>query len=490
LKMPVFRCGKELGRVLKNRYFVGTTQVEIPPYPQFHVLRRLWITRFTLCYHLLLLLAVSCPNASALSLAEEKAGFDVDSTQVDTHGSKSRMSDVVLNTYSPYLSSRETETKGLVLEDDLSGTIKVLVLGDSMSLCGFGERLDRDFRRNPRIKSIYTYMAGGTNPLSWLKEKPYSTIKTYCGYESIESVEGTIKPDEVIVDDGKPYPVPKVEDLMAKIEPDVLVIQSGNNLYDLFRDGKTVNPKCNGPVLDVYIAHFLSRAIENSSRLRKIYWVTPPTTGRISQEIQDFLVQEIGARAAGVVTVIDSRLLMSYPYKRMQKDLTHFVGSEMTEWADKVYGIIEQDLAAKPLASLAVLTALPPVAAKEPNKTEEKTVAGAIDVEAQLIFKSKPMPVKELLPYKESLVAFVYKVNKVVDGNYASEKIVVMHPAHIGLKEQDLSKSVIGKSYAMQLRLLTNTVWEAVKCRDESEEIDLIPYIQVEDEKKFPTNIR
>lgn len=390
--------------------------------------------------------------------------------------------------YPPYLMAHGLKFNGAFLDYASLGTVKVLFLGDSMSLCGFGQRLDRNFRSNPRIHATFSYMAGGTNPLSWLKEKPYSTIKTSCGYLSIESMDGRAQPIEFEVADGKPNPVPKLEDLLTDLDPDVLVFQSGNNLYDLFRDRKTVNPEHNGPLLDAYIHPFLSKALQHSNRLRKIYWVAPPITGRISSEIQEFVFQEIAARSAGVVTLIDSRPMIPYPYKKMQKDLTHFVGSQMNEWADKVYALIEHDLAAQPVTMLGALPALPPLPSKESR--QEKLAEGAICVEAELTFKSRPMPTKELLPYKESLVAFVYKINKVVQGPYAPEKIVVMHPAHLRLKEQDLSNRVIGQTYKLQVHPLSGTVWRAEKCRDETDELDLLPYIQVEDEKKFPSHDR
>src|SRR3954467_15057952 len=64
--------------------------------------------------------------------------------------------------------------------------LNVLILGDSLALCGFGKRLDERFRHDPRVNATYTYMACGTNPLSWLKQKPYTSIKAPCGYWSIE----------------------------------------------------------------------------------------------------------------------------------------------------------------------------------------------------------------------------------------------------------------------------------------------------------------
>ena len=73
---------------------------------------------------------------------------------------------------------------------DPSRDLTVLILGDSLGLCGFSKRLDQKFRADPRVKSVFTYCTCGTNPLSWLKEKPFTHIQTQCGYWSIES-----KPD-------------------------------------------------------------------------------------------------------------------------------------------------------------------------------------------------------------------------------------------------------------------------------------------------------
>ena len=36
------------------------------------------------------------------------------------------------------------------------------------------------------------------------------------------------------------HPVPKIEDLIATIRPDILIMQTGTNLFDLFPDRKTV----------------------------------------------------------------------------------------------------------------------------------------------------------------------------------------------------------------------------------------------------------
>jgi len=78
--------------------------------------------------------------------------------------------------FAPYLHAQSTPTP-----PDPPRDLTVLILGDSLSLCGFGKRLDKKFRADPRVKSVFTYCACGTNPLSWLKEKPYADVQTHCG---------------------------------------------------------------------------------------------------------------------------------------------------------------------------------------------------------------------------------------------------------------------------------------------------------------------
>src|SRR6266567_2065525 len=105
-------------------------------------------------------------------------------------------------------------------------------------------------------------------------------------------------------------------------------------------------------------------------------------------------------------------------------------------------------------------------------------------------FKSKPMQVEEFLPYRESMVGFVYDVRRVLAGKYNDEQILIMHPAYIGLKQQSLRKYQIGRTYTLRLHELEGTPWGTVKRRDDSGRIDLQPYITVEDEAKYPGSTR
>jgi hypothetical protein len=372
--------------------------------------------------------------------------------------------------------------------------LNVLILGDSLALCGFGKRLDEKFRESPLTKATFTYLTCGTNPLSWLKDRPYTNIQTHCGYLSLESLGGGMMRE---VDDvyGQTrghvpgsHPVPKLEDLIEKIRPDILVMQTGTNLFDLFPDHKTVHPSRHGPALRSYFVPFISKAIKSPSSLKKIYWVGSPTSGRVSKEIQDFVIQQARADMGHVVTIIDSRELVAYPYRHMEPDKEHFLGDDMDQWADKVFEIVERDLASHPIDSLKPLAQMaigegPGPEAKPPA---EKPNDSILQVRAKLIAKTKPVPVNEFLPYQEFLVGYLYEVENVLAGEYSEKQILVMHPAYIKLDEQRLGRWRIGRTYRLQLHELENTVWKTVKSKDDSGLINLQPYIRVQDEMRHP----
>src|SRR5438874_2527664 len=298
----------------------------------------------------------------------------------------------------------------------------VLILGDSLALCGFGKRLDERFRKSPYVNATSTYLTCGTNPLSWLKEKPYANIKTHCGFVSIESVgSGRVKELQDVYGQTRghipgSYPVPKLEDLLATLQPDILIMQTGTNLFELFPDHKSVNPNRHASELRNFLVPFINKAVHTPSNLRKIYWVASPTSGRVSKEIQDFVLQQTRNDIGHVAEIIDSRTLVSYPYHHMEPDKEHFIGADMDTWANKVYEIVERDLSSQQIASLTPLaqTAIAHAPVPEPGPPAEKPKAQILQVRAKLIAKTQPVPVGEFLPYQEFLVGYLYEVKNVI----------------------------------------------------------------------------
>jgi hypothetical protein len=379
---------------------------------------------------------------------------------------------------------------------DAPRDLTVLILGDSLGLCGFSKRLDQKFRADPRVKSVFTYCTCGTNPLSWLKEKPYAHVQTHCGYWSVESRPDSHAFKEVRDTYGTPsghrptsHPVPKLDDLLATIQPDILVMQTGSNLFGLFSGREKVKPDRDGPMLRKYLVPFVKNAITPPSKLRKIYWVAPPTSGRVSGEVQEFVFEQTQKDIGSVTNVIDSRKLIAYPYKHMEPDKEHFVGEDMNKWTDKVWAEIDRDLSAQSWSDVRPLTELIAkfATAAAPGATP---ATASLIVKGKLVSKTKPIPRDELLPYQEFLVGFVYDVEEVSAGEYGDKQILVMHPAYIGLQPQSLGKFRIGRTYELQLRTLDGSIWSTVKSKDDSGRIDLEPYIRIQDETRYPASAR
>jgi len=364
-----------------------------------------------------------------------------------------------------------------------------------MALCGFGLELDKKFRTDPRVDAAFSYMACGTVPKSWVNEKPFTQAKTHCGFWAIESVPGQRKPKQVVDIYGmrrhyRPgaHLVPKVENLLASEKPDILIMQNETNLFDLFRDHKTIEPHHTALVRSL-VAPFVVDVLKNASTLRRIYWVGSPIAGRVSPGVQTFILDQIKQITAGAAMVIDSRPLVPYPYKRMQPDRVHFEGKQMYDWADKVYDLIDDDITMNPLPPADVYHEQCSVAVqKNIGPLAKKTEDGALTVSAVLESKAEPISLDQLKPYQESLVAYVYKIKKVFKGQYSDKEIVVMHPALIELKPQNLKKYVVGKTYTLALRPLEGSPWETVKSSEDSSRLELTPYILISDEERYPSH--
>jgi hypothetical protein len=377
-----------------------------------------------------------------------------------------------------------------------TATYRVLVLGDSLGLCGFGKALDSKLRQNENVSLVATYMACGTIPSSWLKIGPYSSAKTACGYWSIETRAGSSPAENKdtygMTAGHKPasHPVPKIEALLERYNPDILVMQNGTNLLSLFSDGSTVIPSRHDQQLRSHLAPFLKCVTNPSCSLKKIYWVAPPVSGRYSKEAQDFLVEKLSLYGSPIWRVMDSRELVSYPYRFPMPDKEHFIGKEMEIWAQKIYDKIANDISDGAIPSIPLSKHELPAAFKELHPAAPSTAdAGArkqIRVRAKLLSKSPPLTKEQILPYQESLVGYVYAIEDVLSGEYTDKEILVMHPAHIRLKEEQLDKYATGESYTLNLVDFEGSIWESIKRSDSTGRLELLPFIQKEDEARAP----
>ncbi|MGA0846018.1 MAG: hypothetical protein ACO3RV_05705, partial [Luteolibacter sp.] len=65
--------------------------------------------------------------------------------------------------------------------------------------------------------------------------------------------------------------------------------------------------------------------------------------------------------------------------------------------------------------------------------------------------------------------------------------VLVMHPAYIGLKKQDLGTYRIGELIELELRPLDDSsLWSGIRTLDDTDSFELMPYLLVADELRHP----
>jgi hypothetical protein len=213
-------------------------------------------------------------------------------------------------------------------------TVRVLMIGDSMTVGGFGESMQDYFLRRFGRNNVAVYAACGSSPEQWLRSGP--EFLTKCGYRE-QTPQRAILYDFV---DGKPpQPVvtPKLEDLIGSLRPTTLVVQLGTNWMD---DGNSIGDESNyRQILD----RFVAAVREGPNTVRQIIWITPPDSSRYSGEVQSS-VRELIKSAAQKYSfqMIDSSRMTHYVLGRSGSDGIHYNSEEAKQWAALVTRELDQ----------------------------------------------------------------------------------------------------------------------------------------------------
>lgn len=199
---------------------------------------------------------------------------------------------------------------------------RILYLGDSMSMGDFGRTLDQQMR--DAGFDVYTFVAGGATPYYWLSR--YSTIKGPIGYwEKTPANESRRNITRA---------VPKVETLMERYNPDVVIVQTGTNLYATLRS-KRRSKENNVKEVEGLLNHMVEAATQGG---RKCYWITPPDAhpGRFPTELQKELNDITKRVVSREAKVFDSSSVTKFTDPYPKTDGIHYGPSEARQWASHV----------------------------------------------------------------------------------------------------------------------------------------------------------
>jgi hypothetical protein len=207
---------------------------------------------------------------------------------------------------------------------------KVLMIGDSLSVSGFGdavrEHLERQFGRD----NVAFFASCGSSPESWLREEP--VFHTRCGYREKTPTSDIYRDYH----NGRKPPAvatPKLETLIERYKPTIVIVQLGTNWMDQALHDNQIR---------AVLERFLS-AVHRGGK-RRMIWIGPPDSSRFSK-VQSRIYRLIQQSVRRGDPVIDSRRFTRYVLGKTGGDGIHYNRESGEAWAKPVIAGIDQILA-------------------------------------------------------------------------------------------------------------------------------------------------
>lgn len=326
----------------------------------------------------------------------------------------------------------------------------VLYLGDSLSIGAFGQTFDAAMRSSGF--QVHTVVAGGASPYYWLKN--YQPLPCTIGFwEKSESNERRV---------GYVRAVPKLEDLISQAKPDVVVVQTGINLYATLRSKRRPKEESVAEVRSLIdqMCHSITKGGAAS------YWVLPPRSheDRYPSELQE----ELASLMRGVVEryegmVFESREVTEFTDPYPATDGIHYGPAEARGWAEKVSAHFNafmeiaqaSEKKAAPVQTVSLQTR------PQEKRAEEREMPASLpepgtELPAEVALRIRLEEKSEIgnlaeLDYANALGLYEYRVLKDLRGNYPHDRIRIAQGIVFGRKLTGAAKTQVGSETELVL---------------------------------------
>ena len=196
------------------------------------------------------------------------------------------------------------------------GYLRVLMIGDSMSVGGFGEAMAGSLVSRFGRANVAMYASCGSSPEHWLRGE--SNYQTRCGYREVT-------PRTNFHYEHQGAMTPKVEDLIAILHPRTVIVQLGTN----WMDGWGGDGTRYGEIL----YKFINAVRSEPGTVRQIIWVSPPDSSHYARGVQQAVLNLL--LAGGIkygYSVVNSTRYTHYT-ARSGGDGVHYGSEEGRAWA-------------------------------------------------------------------------------------------------------------------------------------------------------------
>jgi hypothetical protein len=208
---------------------------------------------------------------------------------------------------------------------------KVLMIGDSLSVGGFGDAVREHLEDKFGRQNVAFFASCGSSPENWLRDEP--VFHTRCGYRE-RTPTSDIYRDYHNGKRPSAVATPKVETLIERHKPTILIVQLGTNWMDRSLSDDQIR---------AFLARFVSVAHRGGTR--RMIWIGPPDSWRFSK-VQNRIYRLIQQSVRRGDPVIDSRRFTRYVLGKTGGDGVHYNRESGEAWARPVIANIDQVLAA------------------------------------------------------------------------------------------------------------------------------------------------
>jgi len=204
----------------------------------------------------------------------------------------------------------------------LGAATKVLYLGDSFSKGAFGRTLDAQMR--VAGLEVYTSVTGGASAYDWLPE--FGPTSTNIGYW-----EKTPQEEFRVTQLAQ---VPKLDELVERWKPNLVVIQGGTNMYSVLTS-KRRSKEENAAEFE-RLLHRMGQIVASAGA--RLYWVTPATAHpqRFSEELQAEMRERLVRVVSRYGRVFDSYAVTRFTDPYPGTDGIHYGPTEAAAWSQLV----------------------------------------------------------------------------------------------------------------------------------------------------------
>ena len=195
--------------------------------------------------------------------------------------------------------------------------IKVVYIGDSLSLDAFGTHTYTQLVELYGKDQVAFYSSCGSSPQSWLDG--YRIYTCHCGYKE-RTPKGNVN--------AKVHQTPKLSAIFQLYKPEILIVQQGTNWMDEFSSVSA------------------QRAADKIAKLGpKIIWIAPPDHSAYSNATKIKVADLIIATGKTFkFSIINSRLYTDYTRGVTGPDGVHYGSKASLAWALNVWPELQKDL--------------------------------------------------------------------------------------------------------------------------------------------------